>query len=79
MTAFSDEELQRIADGPKFAGAADLARELLETRKDARLGALIRSHIVTHHDGWLINQIFIAGAPSIEELDDCVAALAEGK
>lgn len=47
--------------------------------RDARLGALVRPHIVTHHNGWLINQVFVTGSPSVEELDDCIASIAESK
>ena len=64
---FSDmRELQTAA---KMAG---LEREFLELRMDAIFGRFARLHMVELGGGWQINQTFIPGAPSLEDVTDAL-------
>ena len=51
-----------------------LCDELDALRKDAALGRFVRSHMVELGGGWQINQTFIQGAPSLEEVTDAIDA-----
>ena len=40
--------------------------------RDALLGRFVRLHIVELAGGWQINQTFIPGAPSLEDVTDAI-------
>jgi ubiquinone biosynthesis protein UbiJ len=49
--------------------------ELTALRKDAALGRFVRLHMVELGGGWQINQTFIPGAPSLEDVTDALTAV----
>lgn len=54
---------------------ASLMRHVRALEKDALLGRFVRQHIVELGGGWQINQTFIAGAPSLEDVADALPAV----
>lgn len=62
-----DLDLDDVACGHYLA-----VEELAVLRKDALLGRFARLHLVELGAGWQLNQVFIPGAPSIEEVTDAL-------
>jgi len=63
---------QAMANG---AAARQYRDEAEALRKDAALGRFVRRHMVELGGGWQINQTFIPGAPSLEDVTDALPAV----
>lgn len=67
---------REAAESPGTASSAadngETRREMnAELKRDAAIGAFVRAHaLVECAGGWLINEAFIAGAPSVERIED---------
>ena len=49
-----------------------LIAEQNKLARDALLGRFVRLHMVELAGGWQINQTFISGAPSLEDVTDAI-------
>lgn len=52
----------------------EAATALEAAQRDARLGAFMRDRIEPQANGWWIGETWVDGAPSLETIDDVIAA-----
>lgn len=71
LCAFRYGEPWQDFTGSKFIYL--LMQAALAQAADAALGKFVRKHITETQSGWLI-KVFVQGAPSLETLDETVAA-----